>query len=109
MVCVYHVTETISDRLQGFDPISVGLRTFPIGFGIIGGALIALLLIPFTKGRITHIMIFFNAIMTGFTAAVSVAKPGYSGPVYAIVTLASLGVGGVIVSSLGPSRSELLR
>lgn len=48
----------------GNDPVGIGLRSLPIGFGIIGGAFIALLLIPISKGRITLIMIVFTALMT---------------------------------------------
>jgi hypothetical protein len=55
---------TDANHSTGNDPVGIGLRSLPIGFGIIGGAFIALLLIPITKGRITAIMIAFTALMT---------------------------------------------
>jgi hypothetical protein len=58
---------------------------------------ICLVLIPITKGRIRALMIFFTALMTGATGAMAVARPGNLGAVYAIITFASLGVGGVII------------
>lgn len=71
----------------------------PIGFGIIGGAVICLLLIPITKGRIRALMIFFTALMTAGTGAVSISTPHNLSAVYAVVTFAALGVGGVIIPS----------
>lgn len=44
-------------------------------------------------------MIFFTALMTAATGAVAVSTPHNLNAVYAIVTFASLGVGGVIIPS----------
>ncbi len=84
-------------NMYGSDPIGVGTRALPIGFGIIGGAVICLLLIPITKGRIRMLLIFFTAMMTAGTGAMSVARVDNLSTVYGVVTLASLGVGGVII------------
>jgi len=84
-------------NVYGDDPIGVGVRALPIGFGIIIGAVICLVLIPVTKGRIRLLLIFFTAMMTAGTGAVSIARPDNLGTVYAVVTIASLGVGGVII------------
>lgn len=83
--------------ILGDDPIGVGVRSLPIGFGIIGGAAICLILIPITKGRIRLLLLFFTAMMTAGTGAMSVSTPHNLGTVYAIVTIASIGVGGVII------------
>ena len=53
----------------GYDPIPIGIRTLPIGFGIIGGAAIALWLIPVIKGRTRILMIINTCIMTAGTGA----------------------------------------
>jgi hypothetical protein len=90
---------TSTDHLPGDDPIGVGLRSLPIGFGIIIGAFICLVLIPITKGRIRLLMIFFTAVMTAGTGAMSISTPHNMGTIYGIVTLAALGVGGVIIPS----------
>lgn len=83
----------------GDDPLGVGLRSLPIGFGIIGGAVICLALIAITKGRIRALMIFFTAMMTAGTGAVVVSTPYNMSTMYGIVTIACLGVGGVIIPS----------
>ncbi|OAL03750.1 MFS general substrate transporter [Phaeosphaeriaceae sp. SRC1lsM3a] len=86
-------------NVYGDDPVGIGIRSLPIGFGIIGGAVICLLLIPITKGRIRALMIFFTALMTAGTGAVSISTPHNLNAVYAVVTFASIGVGGVIIPS----------
>lgn len=82
---------------SGDDPIGVGVRSLPIGFGIIIGAAICLILIPVTKGRIRLLLLFFTAMMTAGTGAMSVSTPQNLSTIYGLVTLASLGVGGVII------------
>lgn len=85
-------------KMYGPNPVGAGIRTLPIGFGIIGGAVIALVLIAVTKGRTTILMIFWTSLMTAFVGAVSVANLNNLHPtVFAIVTLASIGVGAVII------------
>jgi hypothetical protein len=83
----------------GDDPIGIGIRSLPVGFGIIAGAVICLVLIPITRGRVKALMIFFTALMTAGTGAVSVNTPDNLNAMYAIVTIASIGVGGVIIPS----------
>lgn len=84
-------------NVYGNDRIGIGIRSLPIGFGIIFGAVLALVAIPVTKGRIREIMIFATALMTAGTGAMVVARPDNINVVYGIVTIASLGVGAVII------------
>jgi hypothetical protein len=86
-------------NVYGDDPVGIGIRSLPVGFGIIGGAVICLILIPITKGRIRLLMIFFTALMTAGTGAVAASTPENLNVMYAVVTLASIGVGGVIIPS----------
>lgn len=51
-------------NMYGDDHVGIGLRALPIGFGIIFGAVFALVAIPLTKGRTTFIMIFSTCLMT---------------------------------------------
>jgi hypothetical protein len=81
----------------GDDPLGVGIRSLPIGFGIIAGAVICLFLIPITKGRIRELMIFFTAMMTAGTGAMCIATPHNLNVVYAVVTIGCVGIGGVII------------
>lgn len=83
----------------GEDPIQVGVRALPIGFGIILGAVICLILIPITNGRVKALMIFFTALMTAGTGAMSVSTPDNLNTMYAILTVAAIGVGGVLIPS----------
>lgn len=84
-------------NVYGNDPIGIGIRGLPIGFGIIGGAVISLVLIGITKGRIRGTMMFFTALMTAGTGAMAVGTPKNLNTMYGLLTIASVGVGGVIV------------
>lgn len=86
-----------TDSSPGDDPVGVGLRSLPIGFGIILGAVICLLLIPVTKGNIRMLLVISSAIMTAFTGAIAIATPQNMSTMYAIVTFASIGCGAVII------------
>lgn len=81
----------------GEDPLGIGIRSLPIGFGIIGGAAIALFCIPLFKGRTTILMILATALMTAGTGAMSISRPDNLSATYAVVTVASIGVGAVII------------
>jgi len=81
----------------GNDRIAVGIRSLPVGFGILGGAVISLVLIPITKGNIRLIMLFFTAMMTAGTGATAIARPDNIMTAYAPVCIACIGVGGVII------------
>ncbi|KAK1050699.1 hypothetical protein LTR74_016980 [Friedmanniomyces endolithicus] len=85
-------------NMYGVNPVAIGIRTLPIGFGIIGGATIALVFIGITRGRTTSLMIFWCTLMTAFTGAMSVATTQNLYPtVYPILLFASIGVGAVII------------
>lgn len=85
-------------NVYGNDPIQIGIRTLPIGFGIIGGSVLNLGLILVTKGKTKWLMIFWCVWMTAFVGAMSIARTDNLNPtVYAIVTLACVGVGAVII------------
>ncbi|PPJ59541.1 hypothetical protein CBER1_09796 [Cercospora berteroae] len=60
-------------NVYGDDPIQIGIRTLPIGSGIMFGAAFNLLLFGIFKGRTTFLMIFWTSVMTIFTGCVSVA------------------------------------
>ncbi|KAF1819941.1 putative major facilitator superfamily transporter [Dissoconium aciculare CBS 342.82] len=89
---------TQSFNMYGDDPVQDGIRTLPIGFGIIGGAFLALVLIGVTKGRTTIIMIFTTVLMTAFTGAMAGASlDNLNHYVYPILTMSCVGVGAVII------------
>ncbi|RMZ80142.1 hypothetical protein DV737_g3064, partial [Chaetothyriales sp. CBS 132003] len=85
-------------NVYGNDPLQIGIRTLPIGFGIIAGSVTNLVLIRATKGRVRILMVFWCTFMTAFVGAIAVARTDNIKPtVYAIVTMASIGVGAVII------------
>lgn len=85
-------------NVYGNDPLQIGIRTLPIGFGIIGGAVLALVLIGATRGKTRWTMFGWCVIMTAFVGAMSVARADNIKPVvYPILTIACIGVGAVII------------
>jgi len=89
---------TQSYNMYGDDPIQDGIRTLPIGFGIIAGAFVTLVAIGMSKGRTTIIMIVSTVIMTAFSGAMAAATPYNLNPViWPIITLSCFGVGCVII------------
>jgi MFS family permease len=86
-------------NVWGDDPVKVGLRSLPIGFGIMIGAVIGLALIPLSKGRMREIMIFFTALMTATTGALAVATPHNLTTVLVLVSIACTAVGAVVIPS----------
>ncbi|PPJ55349.1 hypothetical protein CBER1_10071 [Cercospora berteroae] len=85
-------------NMYGNDPLQIGIRTLPIGFGIIFGSVLSLVLFGVAKGRTTALMIFWTALMTAFTGAMSIATTSNLNPtVYAILTFSAIGIGAVII------------
>ncbi|EUC30153.1 hypothetical protein COCCADRAFT_7762 [Bipolaris zeicola 26-R-13] len=86
-------------NVYGNDPTENGLRSLPIGFGIMGGAFIGLLLIPITGGRFREIMIFITSVATASTALLSINTPHNVGAIVAIASVACTAIGAVIIPS----------
>ncbi|RMZ70656.1 MFS drug efflux pump [Pyrenophora seminiperda CCB06] len=84
-------------NVWGGDDLTIGIRTLPIGFCIIGGAAICLGLIILTKGRVRELMIFFTALMTAATGAMSIARPDNLSATLVVVVFASIGIGGILI------------
>lgn len=103
-----------SESMYDKDPIQVGIRSLPVGFGIIAGSVIVAALISFLKGRIRTLMTLSCALMTAGmcflirfpkpretdslgTGAMVIARPDNLPRVLVALTLAALGIGGVII------------
>ena len=85
-------------NVYGNDPVQIGIRTLPIGFGIIIGSVINLGLIRAIKSRLRVLMVFWCVFMTAFVGAMAAARTDNLTPtVYPIITMASIGVGAVII------------
>ena len=88
---------TQSYNVYGNNYIQVGIRGLPIGFCIIGGAAISLVLIGVTKGRIRALLIFFSAMMTAGTGGMACVHVWNLNTIYAPLIIGCLGTGGVVV------------
>lgn len=55
---------TESFNVYGHDPVEVGVRSIPIGFGILAGACIALVLLTVLRGHTKEILIISSVLMT---------------------------------------------
>jgi hypothetical protein len=79
------------------DPVGVGLRGLPVGFSILAGACIILLLLSILRGKIRFLMILSTSLMTLGTGLMALANPNNMGAVYVILVIAGLGIGGILV------------
>jgi hypothetical protein len=60
-------------NVYGHDPIAVGVRGIPIGFSIMIGACIVLVLLSVTRGKIRALMVGSTILMTAGTGALAAA------------------------------------
>lgn len=58
---------TQSFNVYGHDPVDVGVRSLPIGFGIMGGACIVLWLLSVLRGHNKELLIISSILMTAGT------------------------------------------
>ncbi|KAF2159271.1 hypothetical protein M409DRAFT_71157 [Zasmidium cellare ATCC 36951] len=84
-------------NVYGHDPVGVGLRGFPVGFGIMGGAVIVLVLLSVFRGHNKELMIVSSVLMTAGCGSLAVAKVDNMGTLWGLLTLAGLGIGGIVV------------
>ncbi|OJD36385.1 mfs multidrug transporter-like protein [Diplodia corticola] len=86
-----------SESMYDQDPIQIGIRSLPIGFGIIGGSVIVAALTSLLKGRIRTLTVLSCALMTAGTGAMVIARLDNLHEVYIGLTLAAVGIGGIII------------
>jgi len=84
-------------NVYGHDPVGVGIRGLPIGFAIMAGACIVLVLLSVLKGKIRLLMVCSTICMTAGTGAMAVAEVNNMGTLWGILVLAGLGIGGILV------------
>lgn len=81
----------------GHDPVGVGLRSLPIGYGILAGACITLCLLSWMKGHIKALMIGSSVLMTAGCGAMAVARTDNLSSLWIILIIGALGIGGIVV------------
>jgi len=88
---------TESYNVYGHDPVNVGIRGLPVGFSILAGACIILVLLSVLRGKIRFLMILSTSLMTLGTGLMALANPNNMGGVYVFLVIAGLGIGGILV------------
>ncbi|KAI5853600.1 putative MFS drug efflux pump [Tricharina praecox] len=84
-------------NVYGHDPVQVGIRGIPVGFGILVGAVLCLWLLSVFRGRNRELMIVSSVLMTAGCGSLAVARVDNLGTLWGLLTLASLGIGGIVV------------
>ncbi|KAI9728231.1 MAG: hypothetical protein M1828_004692 [Chrysothrix sp. TS-e1954] len=79
------------------NPLSAGLGSLPVGFGIIGGSIIVSVLISVLKGKVRTVMVISCIIMTAGNGGMAGATLTNLDALYVPVCLACVGVGAVII------------
>jgi hypothetical protein len=84
-------------NVYGHNPIGVGVRGIPIGFSIMGGACIVLVLLSVTRGKIRMLMVGSTIFMTAGTGAMAAANRYNIDSMYIVLIIAGFGIGGILV------------
>jgi hypothetical protein len=84
-------------NVYGHDPIGVGIRGLPVGFGILAGAFIVLWLLSVFRGHNKLLMICSSVMMTAGCGAIAVGTADNLYRLWGILIVASLGIGGIVV------------
>lgn len=84
-------------NVYGHDPVQVGIRGLPVGFGIMFGAVIVLILLSVFRGRNKTLMVVSSVLMTTGCGAIAVADVDNMSQLWGILVLAGLGIGGIVV------------
>ncbi|CCX09243.1 MFS drug efflux pump [Pyronema domesticum] len=84
-------------NVYGHDPVGVGIRGIPVGFGILAGAVICLVLLSVFRGKNRELMIAASVLMTAGCGSLAVADINNLGTLWGLLVLASLGIGGIVV------------
>jgi len=88
---------TQSYNSYGHDPWDVGIRNLALGFPILAGACIILVLLSWTKGHIRELMLVSCIFMTAGCGAMAALRLDNLWAVYLILTISGLGIGGIVV------------
>jgi MFS family permease len=84
-------------NVYGHNPIGVGVRGIPIGFAIMGGACIVLVLLSVTRGKIRMLMVGSTILMTAGVGAMAAANRYNMDSMYIVLIIAGFGIGGILV------------
>ncbi|KAJ5699084.1 hypothetical protein N7462_001089 [Penicillium macrosclerotiorum] len=88
---------TESFNVYGHDPVDVGIRSLPIGFGILAGACIVLTLLSVFRGHNKELLIASSVLMTAGCGALAIGRVDNLYQLWGLLVLAGLGIGGIVV------------
>ncbi|KAJ5595549.1 uncharacterized protein N7459_001757 [Penicillium hispanicum] len=88
---------TESFNVYGHDPVDVGVRSLPIGFGILAGACIVLVLLSVFRGHNKELLIVSSALMTAGCGSLAIGRLDNLYQLWGLLILAGLGIGGIVV------------
>lgn len=88
---------TQSYNVYGHDHWGVGIRNLALGFPIMAGACIILVLISVTKGRIRELMFVSCVFMTAGGGAMAALTRDNVWLSYLLLVISGLGIGGIVV------------
>jgi hypothetical protein len=85
--------------VYGHDPVGVGIRGLPFGFGVFAGCVVTcvLLSLPATRGHIKWLLFGASCIMTAGCGSVAVATTSNIELVYWLLFISGVGVGGIVL------------
>lgn len=84
-------------NVYGHDPVGVGIRGIPVGFGILTGAFLALWALSLFRGNNKLILVVSSVLMTAGCGALAIARVDNLHQLWGILIVASLGIGGIVV------------
>ena len=92
-------------NVYGHDPIGVGLRGLPIGFAILAGAVIVLMLLSVLRGHNKELLIASSVLMTAGVGSLAVARVDNLYQLWGLLVLAGIGIGGMPLRALRDDHS----
>jgi len=84
-------------NVYGHDPVGVGIRGIPVGFSILAGACIVLVLLSVLRGHNKELLIASSILMTAGCGSLAVARVDNLNQLWGLLILAGLGIGGIVV------------
>ena len=84
-------------NVYGHDPVGVGLRTIPIGFSILIGAVLVLGLLSYFRGRNRELLILSSIIMTAGCGSLAIGRVDNMSTLWGLLILAGMGIGAIVV------------
>jgi len=88
---------TQSYNVYGHDPKEIGIRNLALGFPILAGACIILVLLSVTRGRIRELMFISCCFMTAGSGGMAALHRDNVWVSYVCLIISGLGIGGIVV------------